>query len=389
MFLKKYKSLEYKHLHLWVPNLFEFKGGIQVYLQNFLQVVTDEFPSIDIVVFDKLDRAKPKDIYTSENIFFFFSGSVPGLWQTLHFAVNVIIASLINRPTLILCGHMNFAPVAFWIHRFLGIPYWILVYGIDAWEIKDPLKKKALYAAQKIASISEYTRDRLIHEQNLDPEKFSILPVTFDPNRFQIAPKPKYLLERYGLKSEQSIVLTVARLLATEQYKGYDTIIAALPEIKKVIHNVHYVLVGKGDDLPRIEELIAKLELQNCVTLTGFVPDEELCDHYNLCDVFAMPSKQEGFGIVYLEALACGKPTLAGNQDGATDALCRGELGVLIDPEDTQAIAQALIQILQRTYPNPLLYQPEILRQKVIERFGFQSFQKTLGNYLEKYLGLI
>ncbi|PMB19783.1 glycosyltransferase [Fischerella thermalis] len=389
MFLKKYKSLEYKHLHLWVPNLFECKGGIQVYLQNFLQVVTDEFPSIDIVVFDKLDRAKPKDIYTSENIFFFFSGSVPGLWQTLHFAVNVIIASLINRPTLILCGHMNFAPVAFWIHRFLGIPYWILVYGIDAWEIKDPLKKKALYAAQKIASISEYTRDRLIHEQNLDPEKFSILPVTFDPNRFQIAPKPKYLLERYGLKPEQSIILTVARLLATEQYKGYDTIIAALPEIKKVIHNVHYVLVGKGDDLPRIEELIAKLELQNCVTLTGFVPDEELCDHYNLCDVFAMPSKQEGFGIVYLEALACGKPTLAGNQDGATDALCRGELGVLIDPEDTQAIAQALIQILQRTYPNPLLYQPEILRQKVIERFGFQSFQKTLGNYLEKYLGLI
>ncbi|PMB24229.1 glycosyltransferase [Fischerella thermalis CCMEE 5198] len=389
MFLKKYKSLEYKHLHLWVPNLFECKGGIQVYLQNFLQVVTDEFPSIDIVVFDKLDRAKPKDIYTSDNLLFFFSGSVPGMWQTLHFAVNVIIASLINRPTLILCGHMNFAPVAFWIHRFLGIPYWILVYGIDAWEIKDPLKKKALYAAQKIASISEYTRDRLIHEQNLDPEKFSILPVTFDANRFQIAPKPKYLLERYGLKPEQSVILTVARLLATEQYKGYDTIIAALPEIKKVIHNVHYVLVGKGDDLPRIEELIAKLELQNCVTLTGFVPDEELCDHYNLCDVFAMPSKQEGFGIVYLEALACGKPTLAGNQDGATDALCRGELGVLIDPEDTQAIAQALIQILQRTYPNPLLYQPEILRQKVIERFGFQSFQKTLGNYLEKYLGLI
>ncbi|PMB43139.1 glycosyltransferase [Fischerella thermalis CCMEE 5330] len=389
MFLKKYKSLEYKHLHLWVPNLFECKGGIQVYLQNFLQVVTDEFPSIDIVVFDKLDRAKPKDIYTSENIFFFFSGSVPDMWQTLHFAVNIIIASLINRPTLILCGHMNFAPVAFWIHRFLGIPYWILVYGIDAWEIKDPLKKKALYAAQKIASISEYTRDRLIHEQNLDPEKFLILPVTFDPNCFQIAPKPKYLLERYGLKPEQSVILTVARLSATEQYKGYDTIITALPEIKKVIHNVHYVLVGKGDDLPRIEELIAKLELQNCVTLTGFVPDEELCDHYNLCDVFAMPSKQEGFGIVYLEALACGKPTLAGNQDGATDALCRGELGVLIDPEDTQAIAQALIQILQRTYPNPLLYQPEILRQKVIERFGFQSFQKTLGNYLEKYLGLI
>ncbi|MGB3650876.1 MAG: glycosyltransferase, partial [Rivularia sp. (in: cyanobacteria)] len=120
-----------------------------------------------------------------------------------------------------------------------------------------------------------------------------------------------------------------------------------------------------------------------CVTLTGYIPDEELSEHYNLCDVFAMPSKGEGFGIVYLEALASAKPVLAGNKDGAVDPLCQGELGALIDPDDSEAIAQTLIQILQNQYPNPLLYQPLKLRQQVIERFGCESFEKTLGNYLK------
>jgi len=102
-----------------------------------------------------------------------------------------------------------------------------------------------------------------------------------------------------------------------------------------------------------------------------------------MCDVFAMPSRGEGFGIVYLEALACGKPTLGGNQDGAIDALCHGELGALIDPQDVDAIAQTLIQILQGTYPNPLMYQPEALRQKVIDTFGFVRFQHTLAEVMK------
>ncbi|HEY9872812.1 MAG TPA: glycosyltransferase, partial [Candidatus Obscuribacterales bacterium] len=160
----------------------------------------------------------------------------------------------------------------------------------------------------------------------------------------------------------------------------------ALPEIRRQIPNVHYILVGKGSDRVRIEKLITELNLQEGVTLAGFIPDDELCDYYNLCDLFAMPSKGEGFGIVYLEALACGKPCLGGDRDGAIDALCHGELGVLVNPDDIGAIAQSLIQILQRTYPNPLIYQPEALRQKVIDKFGFEQFKQTLATYLEQHL---
>jgi glycosyltransferase involved in cell wall biosynthesis len=245
--------------------------------------------------------------------------------------------------------------------------------------------QQALHNADRILSISSYTRDRLIKEQNLDPNKISLLPCTFEANQFKISPKPAYLLEQYRFKPDQPIILTVSRLSAVEQYKGYDKILEALPQIRQTIPNVHYIIAGKGDDRPRIEQLIAQLGLQDCVTLAGFVPDEQLGDYYNLCDLFAMPSKCEGFGIVYLEALACGKPTLGGNRDGAIDALCHGELGALVDPDDVGAITQTIIQILQKTYPNSLLYNPEALRQRVIDVYGFERFQQTLAQYIDEF----
>ena len=101
-----------------------------------------------------------------------------------------------------------------------------------------------------------------------------------------------------------------------------------------------------------------------------------------------MPSKGEGFGIVYLEALACGKPVLGGNQDGAIDALCQGKLGVLVNPDDLDEIASNLIDILQNTHSNSLLYQPQLLQQKVIEKFGFESFKKILDSHLERHFKL-
>lgn len=372
--------------HLWFPNLFEFKGGIQVYLQDLLQALESELLEGHLVVFDKLDQAKPAERFNSNQVSFVFSGHLSGILQTLHFATNLIISALIDRPTLILCGHLNFAPIALLIHRLTGIPYWILVYGVDAWQVENPWKKQALQQAEKIVSISRYTRDRLIQEQNLVKSKFSLLPVTFAVDQFHITPKPDYLLQRYNLTVDQPIIFTVTRLATADRYKGYDQIISSLTKIRQQIPNIHYLLGGKGDDRPRIEGLITELNMQDCVTLTGFIPDHELGDYYNLCDVFAMPSKGEGFGIVYLEALACGKPTVGGNQDGAIDALCDGELGVLVDPDNIEMMAHVLTQILQRTYVHPLLYHPEQLRQRVIDIFGFKQFQTTLAILIQQTL---
>ena len=128
-----------------------------------------------------------------------------------------------------------------------------------------------------------------------------------------------------------------------------------------------------------------ELNLQERVTLTGFIPDDELCDHYNLCDVFAMPSCGEGFGIVFLEALACGKPVLAGNSDGSTAPLLQGKLGCLVNPNDIDQISKTLVQILSGTYENPLIYQPESLREKAVEEFGLSRFSQSLAELISTW----
>lgn len=378
-------KIRQKCIHLWVPELFCFKGGIQVYLTFLIEALHSLSTSSDYHIFLKNDSCLNSDSAFLPNSRFYFSGNWSLPLRTVAFTTQIIGQGVWQRPNLVICTHLNFLVAAYWLKRLVGIPYWVTVYGKESWNISSPALQKALHNADRILSISGYTRDRLLKEQNLDPQKISLLPCTFEPSQFKIAPKPAYLLEQYGFKPEEPIILTVSRLDASEQYKGYDKILEALPQIRQAIPNIHYIIAGKGNDRPRIEQLIAQQGLQDCVTLAGFVPDEQLCDYYNLCDLFAMPSKREGFGIVYLEALACGKPTLGGNQDGAIDALCHGELGALVNPDDVGAIAHTTIQILQKTYPNPLLYNPEALRQRVIDVYGFERFQQTLVQYIDEF----
>jgi len=380
------KEAQRTALHLWFPNIFGFKGGIQVYSAFLLQALQSLYPNSNYEVFFKHDTDKSPDVTFLNHTGFHFAGRYPHSLRTPPFAAKLLGYGLWRHPSLVIATHLNFTEAAYWLKRLRGIPYWAIAHGVEAWNIQRPALQKALQNANRILAVSSYTRDRLLQEQQLDPEKVLLLPNTFDSDRFHIAPKPLYLLKRYGLSPAQKIILTVGRLVDSQkQYKGYDRLLQALPIIIKQIPNLHYLIVGKGDDRARVERIIHSLNLQSRVTLTGFIPDNELCDHYNLCDVFAMPSKREGFGIVYLEALACGKPSLGGNQDGAIDALCNGELGALVDPDNIEEIAQTLIQILQGNYPNYLLYKPQVLRQKTIDTFGFEKFQQTLGLHLSEF----
>ncbi len=381
-----YKGQQDKHLHLhlWFPNIFEFKGGIQVYSAFLLEALQSLYPNVKYDVFLKHDTRSSPNFPFITHTRFHFAGTWPISLRTLVFASQILEYGIWQRPSLVIASHLNFTVAAYLLKRLTGIPYWTVAHGVEAWDIQHSTLRVALQNADRILAVSNYTRDRLLKQQNIDPTKVSLLPNTFDANRFQIAPKPQALLNRHQLTADQPVILTVARLDSLERYKGYDQILKAFPEIRRQIPNAHYILVGQGSDRPRIEQLITQLSLQDCVTLAGFIPDLELCDYYNLCDVFAMPSKGEGFGIVYLEALACGKPVLAGNQDGAIDALCQGEFGVLVNPDDVGAIAESLIQILQGTYPYSLLYQPQILRQKVIDTFGFQQFKQTLATLIKQ-----
>lgn len=364
-----------------MPAVWHSKGGIEVYCHYILQALRHKCGPYRVFIKNDTHLLCTSDY--SENIQFHAFGKWSPWLRTLVFAINLFLYALIQQPTLILCAHLHFAAIAYWIQRFAKVPYWVFVYGIEAWDVKSQLLKEALRHADCILAISNYTRERLIQEQGIDPKKVKLLFNPIDSSRFSIANKPERLLKFYGLQPEQPVLLTVSRLAESERYKGYDAVLQALPNILKRMPNLHYIIVGKGNDRQRIEQLIETLGIQNSVTLAGFIPDEELCDYYNLCDIFVMPSKKEGFGFVYLEALACGKPVIGGKFDGAVDALGGGLLGALIDPDNKDELVETILLILEGCYSNPLMYQPQLLRQKTLELFGYEKFQQTLNQYLE------
>jgi glycosyltransferase involved in cell wall biosynthesis len=373
-----------KTIHLWCPNIGE-RGGIQVFSAFLLRALKEIYPDADCAVILKHDTVETVAALQYSDTEFHTSGSWPNAFRTTAFAGKLFTMGAVHRPDLIITTHLHFTPAAYWLKRMAGVPYWAIAHGVEAWGVKKPTLRSGIADADRIMSVSTYTRDRLIAEQGLHAGRIAILPNTFDPARFIPRPKPEYLLDRYALTRSQPVILTLSRLVASEQYKGYDKILLALPAIKRAVPGVKYIVAGKGDDRERIERLVQKANLQDTVIITGFVPDSELCDHYNLCDVFAMPSKREGFGIVYLEAMACGKPTVGGSKDGAVDALRGGDLGVLVDPDDTQQIEATLIGILKRELSHPIMYFPHLLRKQVIEAYGFERFSGILSMYLEEF----
>ncbi|MDJ0648115.1 MAG: glycosyltransferase family 4 protein [Xenococcaceae cyanobacterium MO_188.B19] len=374
------------NFHLWLPDIFAFKGGIQVYSNFLLQAIQNIYQEANYSVFLKHDKG-----YLSNNQYlphtnFHFAGKIPLSLRTPFFASQLILNGIWEKPDLIITTHLNFTVAAYWLKKLMEIPYITIAHGVEAWNITNPKRQRALQYADKILAVSNYTRERLLKEQDLDSSKVALLPNTFDCDRFNIKPKPTHLLDKYQLKPNQPIILTVNRLCSRESYRGYDYIIKALPQIKQKIPDVHYIIVGKGDDRDRLAKSIIQHNLEDSVTLAGFISDGELPAYYQLCDLFAMPSKLEGFGIVYLEALASGKPVLGGNQDGAVDALSQGELGVLVNPDNVEEIAEKIIAILNKSYSHPLLYQPKKLREKVIQKFGIKEFQNNLSKQLSPFL---
>lgn len=364
-----------RNLQLWVPELDVTKGGIQAYCHFFRTALLQNVRGIRLVTHSKLSGRADPAVHGC--------GHLPGWLRTPAFVGTLGLTALGPRPELVVVGHVNFLPVAHALHRLNGTRYVVLVYGVEAW---DNRHLKAMQAAEAVLSISRFTRDRVGAAMGASAPRLALQPCSFEAAQFHPAPKSAALLARYGLPAHAPVIFTFGRLAASEHYKGFDRIIAALPQIQRTVPDVRYLIGGTGDDRPRLEALAQAAGVADRVHFTGFIPAAELAAHYNLCDVFAMPSTGEGFGIVFLEAMACGKPVLAGNRDGSVDPLADGRFGALVDPLDPAQLAGALTQILQRRYEHPLMWRPEELRRQVVAEFGYATFAATLKEHLRRLL---
>jgi glycosyltransferase involved in cell wall biosynthesis len=372
---------------LAIPDIVNSTGGIQVYNNYLIKALNECGHSLSILTInDTLTPPEANNTFISSKLRFDPVGRY-GIFRKPIFVIKMFREVINFKPDLVICSHVNFAYLCMIIKSIFKIPYFVLTYGIDAFSLSN-FKIKGINYSQKIITISNFTREILTKQiDRTSLSKIFLLPPPLDKDKFIRKTKPEYLMKRWNIKNSDKVIFTLARLSKTERYKGYDKIILALSRIIKASDSAgltfKYILGGYGDDIERIKGLIKEYNLENNVILPGFIPDKEIVDYYNLCDLFVMPSKKEGFGIVFIEALSCGKPVIAGNRDASKDALLNGELGVLIDPDNVDELTDVIIRVFKRKIPEKLM-DPDYLRNKVIEIYGYDKFKEQVNRLIRE-----
>jgi glycosyltransferase involved in cell wall biosynthesis len=317
-------------------------GGIAKFNRDLLAAVSDMRDVRAVVALPRLIQREPERVVPEKVLF-----DMPAARGKLRYVARALRLAASSPPLdLVVCGHINLLPLAWLVSRAQRCPLLLIVHGIEAWRPhRNPLTRALLGRTDAIAAVSRYTVERMRAWSAVPERRFRILPNCVDLETFAPRARNAALAQRFGLEGRR-VLLTVGRLVGSEQYKGFDEVLAVLPQLAREVPNVCYVIVGDGDDRARLQEKARALGVADRVVFTGFVSEQDKIDLYNLADVYVMPSQGEGFGIVYLEAMACGVPTIGSVLDGSRDALRDGQLGQLVDPRKPQQVLQAIRKAL-------------------------------------------
>lgn len=355
-----------------VTDAFGGYGGISRFNRDLLEALGFVSNCSGAVVFPRLVKyAIEEDI--PENIWFVNKGitTKPGYIRNL---LEWLLKDA--RFDMIICGHINLLPIAWPLARLLRLPLVMIIHGIDAW---IPTKSRIVnHLASKVdcvVSVSRTSLDRFCGWSGLDHEKTYILPNCVDLSSFTPGPRNIRLVERYGLQ-DKKVLMTLGRMPGPDRFKGYDEIIEILPRLVRKIPNLVYLLGGNGPDRPRLEQKARNLGVAEHIVFTGMIEEVEKPDHFRLADVYVMPSRGEGFGIVLLEAMACGIPVVASKLDGGREALRDGLLGLLVDPLDPEDIIAGILRALESPTRVP----------DGLDYFSKSSFQDRVYKLLESVM---
>jgi len=355
--------------------------GTAIYSKKFLKAIESLDLNLDLCILSLTDIKKPwffnKSTLTSEK-----SNSASFLfYRKLLFSAKTVKQVIIKKPEMILCLEENLSPLCFLLNYFFRIRYAIFAHDPQSWN--GGRLRKSLSNAEWIIANSMKTRQRIIEQLNIPQGKFFVIHPYVDEKCFYPQEKNNELIEKYNLKNNK-IILTVGRVDKDGlERKKQDLVIKAVSMVKKRVSNIKYLIVGPGNQKDFLHNLAKDYGVKENVIFVGSIPEKDLYEYYNLCDIFVMPSRNEGFGMAYLEALACGKPVVGSIGTGAKDSLIDGRLGTLAHPDDINSLAQTIINVLEGNV-EPHLINPEYLRKTVIEHFGFDKFCGKIKNFFQE-----
>ena len=339
-------------------------GGVQRYMDMIARIVGLQNHRVAIVTLLDNESSRPPGDSTAQVIC--CAGS------KARFCVEAFRTAARNRPRITIVGHVGLLPVA-WSMKLRGLieDYVVVLHGTEAW-IKLPwFSRLGARAATSIVATTRYTLDEFCYYNGVSNAACTIIPLA------STLPPPPASRPRHSCELR---LLTVTRLSAADKYKGIDTLLNAIHLSQTSGVRVTLDIVGWGDDAERLKSLASSLGIQKAVHFRGAVSDETLQQLFSESDVFAMPSKKEGFGIVFVEAMAAGLPCIGANHGGVPDVIKHGETGFLIEYGD----AEQLCFYIRSISESPALYNimSEAAKRHVSENLSFAAMSRSWQHLL-------
>jgi phosphatidyl-myo-inositol dimannoside synthase len=348
------------NLLLLTDSFLPHAGGSRVYYYNLYKRLTEQFPDRVTILTKRVPGWKEFDARVGSRSlrivrrfrplpnwkYHQLPKLIPPLWGSWRLARTEKI-DLIHAGDLFPQGL-----VAMWQKQMTGLPYLAYCHGEEITQTDlrkyQPAVRNSIYAnADGVIAANEFARTNLLRIGIAEEKIFKVLPGVDQEQFFPSGPRPG-LVAKHGLEGKK-VILSVGRLVAR---KGHAGVLRALANIRDQAPPFHYLIAGDGPEKQAILSLAAQLGLSQQVTLAGKVEGDQLADYYNLCDVFALVNRVvdgdlEGFGMVFVEANATGKPVLGGRSGGTAEAVLHGQTGFLVNPESPEDIAHHLLILLQ------------------------------------------
>lgn len=287
-----------------------------------------------------------------------------------------------RKGKLVVATHPNFAPVVQCLRLAAPrIKSLICTHGIEVWEPLPTFRRLALRKADLVTAPSKFTADHVASDQQVTTERIRRLPWALDP-QFESQAVAASRMALPGEFPQGRVILSVGRWLATERYKGMNTLITALPRLLTRWPELELVIAGQGDDRGWLEDLAEQTGVLRHVHFLTGLNNAQLAACYAACEIFALPSSGEGFGMVYLEAMSYGKPVIGGAHGGAPEVIEDGVTGYLVPYGDAVHLATSIETLLL----NPAVAQEmgRRGRERVERDFRFSGFAKSFKKLLRE-----
>ena len=350
---------------LWAPSMASY-GGVQSYMWRIWEVLnqmSDENELVErpfgISLSDDASSMKTQPSNVNNR---------PEVANASKFEFVYKALSKKYLKSIIIVGSPYLAPVAFFLKKINLIKnYVVVIHGIEAWEKMNFLRRLSLTNAHSIIATTKYTAKKCSNINNIPIRKFYVIPLCAEPFPKEV----KGNFELYG----KFPILFVGRLMASEQYKGLDVLIKAVSILQKENVDVSLHVVGDGDDFDRMK--LKSKKIKN-IFFYGRMPDSQLQSAYKSSKLFAMPSKGEGFGIVFLEAMRYGIPCIGGMHGGTPEVISDFKTGFLVKYGDVKGLAQKI---------RYCYFEKEDRKQIIIDEFltkyTFDVFKENWSQYLK------